>query len=465
MKKSFLIFFTLLIVLFAGHSFGQKPQALFNYSTFYSPENGPYIETYIYVIGNSVEYIKKDNGMFQASVDISLVFKKNEVIEDFVNYTLLSQEASDTSNFEPDFFDQKRFYVPNGIYNIELSIGTDSDTDLTAKASDLITLDFNDRNPMFSTIQLVERYSFTDESTNLTKSGLELIPYLSDTYNSDVDELYFYTELYNLNSSIPNEEEFVIQYFIEEAGTMEIMSEYSRFQKQESNSANVIYGDFNIQRLPTGNYNLVIAAIDRENNLVCDKRIPFYRVKPGVELSLADIATVDIQNSFVTMLNNVDTLAYLLRSIRPISSHMENRFIDKQQKLMEKTQMQQFFLNFWKQRNWTNPEVAWKSYNKQVMQVNDIYSTKIKYGFETDRGRVYLQYGTPNTIDGEVMPMHEDGVPFEVWHYYTYKTQRDLFFVFANPDIVGVEYSLVHSNARGEITNTDWNGRAQKYIR
>ncbi len=465
MKKKLFLLIKLLFIILFSNGFAQKPQALFNYSTFYSPENGSYIETYIYVIGNSVEFKENENNKFQAAVDISLVFKKNEIVEDFVNYTLVSQESEDTISLKPDFFDQKRFYIPNGIYNIELSIGSEGNDASTAYASDIIILDYSDGAPMFSTIQLVERYSFTDENTNLTKSGLELIPYLSDTYNSDVDEFYFYTELYNLNQIIPNEEEFIIQFFIEEAGTLETMSEYSRFQRQKSNSANVIYGDFNIQQLPTGSYQLVVHAIDRKNNLICEKKVPFQRFKPGVELSLADITTVDIQNSFVTMLNDVDTLLYLLRSIRPISSHMENKFIDKQQKTKEMVQMQQFFLNFWKQRNWTNPEVEWKSYNKQVIVVNELYSTKIRYGFETDRGRVYLEYGTPNTIDGEVMPMNEDGVPFEVWHYYTYKTQRDIFFVFANPDIIGVEYSLVHSNARGEITNSVWKGKAEKYIR
>lgn len=463
MKRKIFILIPLFFILIFNSSQAQKPQALFNYSTFYSPENGPYIETYIYILGNSVEFIKNDNDKYQAKVDISIVFKKNEVVEDFVGYTLLSQETDDTLALKPDFFDQKRFYVPNGIYNIELSIGTESNKDLTVSASDIIILDYNDRLPIFSSIQLVERYSFTDESTNLTKSGLELIPFLSDTYNNDIDELYFYTELYNLDRSISSEEEFVIQYFIEEAGTMEIMSEFSRYQIQKSNSANVIYGDFNIEKLPSGSYQLVVHAIDRENNLICEKKTPFLRVNPGVELSLADIVTVDIQNSFVTLLNDVDTLAYLLRSIRPISSNMENKFIDKQQKIKDIKQMQQFFLNFWKQRNMTNPEVVWRSYNKQVVQVNDMYSTRIRYGFETDRGRVYLQYGIPNTIDGEMMPI--DGVPFEVWHYYTYETQLNLIFVFANPDIVGVEYSLVHSNALGEIFDNGWKTRAQNFIR
>ncbi|MBK8874759.1 MAG: hypothetical protein IPN13_12895 [Bacteroidetes bacterium] len=40
-------------------------QALFSFKTFYSPENGPYIETYLSVNGKSVVYGKNANGCFR----------------------------------------------------------------------------------------------------------------------------------------------------------------------------------------------------------------------------------------------------------------------------------------------------------------------------------------------------------------------------------------------------------------
>ena len=83
------------------------------------------------------------------------------------------------------------------------------------------------------------------------------------------------------------------------------------------------------------------------------------------------------------------------------------------------------------------------------------YSTPIDHGFETDRGRVFLQYGPPNNIEGNT---REPGAyPYEIWHYYKLtNNQSNVKFVFYNPDLITNDYQLIHSDARGEIYDARW---------
>lgn len=451
------------MISFVDNIYCQKPQALFNYSVLYSPESGPYVETYIFVYGSSVEYNKNDDGNFQAEVDISLVFEKNGVTEDFLKYKVISPETVDTAALKPDIFDQKRIPLPNGIYNIKLTISGGETKEETAEAIDLVKLEYEENNTVFSNVLLIEAYNESDGNTSMSKSGLDLIPYLSELFSYDVDEMQFYTELYNVDQKITAGEEFLVQYYIEESNTEEIMSDYSRFQRHKSNDVNVVIGEFDIKDLPTGEYNIVAEARDRENLLICRKKEYFKRDNPGVELSLTDIPTVNIENSFVAKLNDPDTMAYYLRCIRPTSNYVENRFIDKQQKVKDLILMQQFFFNFWRHRNRTSPEAEWNEYYKQVLSVNENYGTAIQPGFETDRGRVYLQYGIPNTVVGEFFPKQPGEYPYEVWRYFVYQEQRNLIFIFVNTDLVGTSFTLVHSNAKGEISDSRWASKISYY--
>ena len=80
MKKSFILI-VLMVVAIAGFS-AKTPylQAQLFYSKFYTPADGPYLETYLSVVGNSVSYVKNENGKFQGKIEITMIFSKDTVI-------------------------------------------------------------------------------------------------------------------------------------------------------------------------------------------------------------------------------------------------------------------------------------------------------------------------------------------------------------------------------------------------
>lgn len=82
------------------------------------------------------------------------------------------------------------------------------------------------------------------------------------------------------------------------------------------------------------------------------------------------------------------------------------------------------------------------------------FSTSIRKGYNTDRGRVYLQYGPPD--NRTQMPHEPSAYPYEIWQYYKVKGQSNRRFIFYNPDLVTNDFKLIHSDALGEIMNDQW---------
>ena len=66
-----------------------------------------------------------------------------------------------------------------------------------------------------------------------------------------------------------------------------------------------------------------------------------------------------------------------------------------------------------------------------------------------------MKYGRPDDIF--TSDFEPSAYPYEIWHYYhTIDNQKNVKFVFYNPNLVGEDYILLHSTARGEIYTNNW---------
>ena len=224
-------------------------------------------------------------------------------------------------------------------------------------------------------------------------------------------------------------------------------------------------GEFNIENLATGNYNLVIEVRDQENKLLADKRVFFQRQNKFIPSTPDSIQTTERSATFVNNYKNQDTLKEYIRSLRPISITSEIQFAENLLKEPRLEVMQQYFYNFWFNRNKIDPQIAWKEYHTEVLKVNKEFSTYGIPGYASDRGRVYLKYGPPNSRNS--VTTEPSAYPYEIWQYNSlidkslllnnaYNRQSNRRFVFYNPDLVSNKYILIHSDARGEILNTRW---------
>lgn len=453
MKK---IAFFLVMVLFAFQLNAKNLQAYLAYATFYSPSDGSYIETYLSVVGKSVDFIKNANGKFQATVQIMMVFKKDDVIRDFKKIDLMSPEVDDTSAIDFTFMDQQRFPLPDGNYDVDIQIVDKNSANQKAyTTTESLEINFPKDTVCISGIQLIESYKpAADSKSILTKNGYDLVPFTINYYPSSIKNLTFYAEVYNTDTIFSKDEKFLIYYYIEAYETGKTLNDYYKFKKETPKKVIVLFSEFDISKLPTGNYNLVVDVRDKENKSVAFNTMFFQRNNPDVQMDLQDIAVVNITNTFVDKITNMDTLKDYIKSTYPISTQIEKTFAENNLKKSDMKMLQQYFLNFWINRNAIDPEKAWKEYAIEVKKVNKQYGTLIKKGYETDRGRVYLQYGPPNTITESVS--EPSSPPYEIWHYYKLQTQSNRKFVFYLPDLVTNDYELIHSDAFGEVYNPSW---------
>jgi GWxTD domain-containing protein len=111
---------------------------------------------------------------------------------------------------------------------------------------------------------------------------------------------------------------------------------------------------------------------------------------------------------------------------------------------------------YWATKNPNDPKTTYEAYMTIVNAIDKMYNTGFGYGFETDRGYVYLKYGRPD----DMQTFSNDAVapPYEVWQYNDFPLtgQKNVKFLFYNQTLVANDFRILHSNARGEISNPRW---------
>ena len=75
-------FFLAVGILFYSTLFGQNLTASFSYVPFFSPD-GPYIETYLSVHGESLVYDTLETNALQGAVEAITIFKQNDCFSKF----------------------------------------------------------------------------------------------------------------------------------------------------------------------------------------------------------------------------------------------------------------------------------------------------------------------------------------------------------------------------------------------
>ncbi len=453
MKRILAFVFAFVFSVSALQVNAQRIQAYLSYCNFHSPVHGSYVETYLAVLGKSLVFNEIEDGKFQANVEVTMLFKQEDKIVDFDKFELLSNIVADTSDIDFKLIDQKRFPLKDGTYSFEVILNDLNVDSNEIKNTEILKLSFPENIVNISGIQLVESFEKTEKENILTKIGYDLIPYIVSFYPKTVNEMLFYAEIYNTKDFFGENEKFMLSYYIESFETNQFITDFIRLKKQEAKEVVVVFNKLDITNLPSGNYNLVIETRDKKNDVIASNRLFFQRSNPDVKLQMKDIAALETKNTFVNKIPD-DSLKEFLLCIYPISTEVEKIYATNQIEMNNYQTMRQYFLNFWLSRDRSNPAEAWYSYHSEVLKADDVFSTPISRGYETERGRVYLQYGQPNAIaDNKFEP---SAYPYQIWHYYKLKNQSNRKFVFINTDLVTNDYELIHSDAIGEPYNQYW---------
>ncbi|MBI3503022.1 MAG: GWxTD domain-containing protein [Bacteroidetes bacterium] len=459
---------TVAIIFLCAFISAQAQRAVFTHCAFSTPDNKPYIETYLSIDGKSVSFRKNKNGKYQGDVEVGIIFSKNGNIAASKKYNLLSPEQNDTLT-RPAFVDEQRFPLDTGEYEVELMLKDKNKNGKTVSMKEKTKIDFPQDKVTVSGIEMLSSFAKAEKTGTLTKNGFDLVPYTNiDFYPGNINEISFYAEIYNTKKILGENEKFLLTYYIETNETKMKLEKYAVAKKEIASPVNVLLSKFNIENLQSGNYNMVIEVRSKNNEPVAQKKVFFQRQNAKAKEDLAkDLSGVMVENTFASKFTKRDSLSEFIRTVRPISTEAEKSFIDNQLKLAELKLLQQFFYNFWQTRNPLSPEQAWNTYYQDVKTVNKKFGNFIYKGYETDMGRVYLQYGPPDTRDES--PSEPNAYPYEIWTYYTLEDRSKLNpnqtkrkFVFYNPELVANNYQLLHSDALSELHDANWDMKLHK---
>ena len=449
--KQLLIYFS--IFLFSITLNGQSLRAYFSYSVFNTPQNEPYIETYLTVNGSSVDLMQLEDGTFQGKIDVQIIFKIGDSIVNYSKYDLAGPIIKDTLNNNLNMLDIQRYGLSEGEYNMELTLRDAIGNHDTLRTGDKFVIDFPNDEVSFSDVELLSSYEKSDSEGLMMKNGFLLTPYVFNYFPQSVNTISFYSELYN-SKKVLGDESFLLTYYIRPFEADKKLDQYIHRKKVTPKNVIPILSSFDITQLPSGNYLLVLEARNRNNELLNSRELFFQRFNPSTQYLLNDLLVLNTQNTFVEGIGNRDTLSTYIEYLTPISTDIERVYASSQLKDGTTEELQKYFLNFWIERDKLNPKAAWEKYFLRVKQANKNFKSVSSEGYKTDRGRVYLQYEQPNIISEHYF--EPAAYPYEIWHYYQLGDQRDKKFVFYSHDNATNDFQLIHSNAVGELSNYRW---------
>lgn len=459
--KSFRILVFFLSLCFVGLS--QKKsniKAFLDHKTFYSPEIGNYVEVHLQFIAYSINFkaidsLNKSN--LQGELAIQYLFKQNNELVKSDAYRLQSPIMRDS--IIEDFYEVKRIPLKPGTYQLELNISDlNGKGDAITALQEIVVEDWSNAIQI-SSIETAETIFESPSESEFSKSGYEIIPRISNYYAAQANNIPVYLELYAPKLANNQKTILGLKQTIKDQKTLTEIESFTRFSKVEYSEIQPLIRLIDITKLHSGEYFLEYSLLDKENKEIAKKSYYFERFNDK-EYEAVSTENIVLDPNFQKSITD-DSLDYYISSLIPISKPAEIKNIIALLKTKDKELYRKYIQSYWtNSTNGSNVYAKWLNYKTQVLMVEKLYSTNFTSGHETDRGRVYLQYGPPSSVTTRETSPSE--YPYEIWRYDKIMNMSNKRFVFYNPDLVNNTYRLLHSDMRGELQNYRWQQQLSK---
>ena len=232
---------------------------------------------------------------------------------------------------------------------------------------------------------------------------------------------------------------------------------------KQSSTPVVFVGQIDISKLPSGNYTLLVEIRNRSKELLSEKKISFQRANPYLEADIKGVTAEAIEEEFVAKMKP-EELRYALKAIACKMRGDESKDLNEIIKTADSKAMKLRLFRYWATKDANHPEEAYKKYMGIAHFIDEKYRSGFGYGFESDRGYVYMKYGRP---DDTVEQVSSPDVPaYEIWVYYDFPItgQKNVKFMFYDAEGSG-SMRMLNSNARGEIQDANWRTKLYKNSR
>ncbi len=469
--------------------------AVFSYATFYHPETGSYLETYISFDAWNLNFVKT-GASYQATVEVLITISQKDSIEVVKKYNLNSPKIESLEQNRFNFLDMQRIAVPNGIHDLTITLRDANSDDEASVITQQLAFYYDRRRPGMSSVQMMLSAKPTTTANILSRGGYDMEPYVSDFLPEQIDQIHYYYEIYNINRETRKPFVYAVSY-LEVLETAKVLESTESIEKIQVDSIISVFSSLDISQLPSGNYNLVVELRNENNDAMLVKRVPFFRSNPSV---IANLEQTPVSLTFAGQIQNEMLINDYIEALAPIANESERREIYNIINRPGLEEKQIFLYQFWTRRNPLDPESDWREYRDRIDYVNanftwpkaDYKGTKTK-GIHTDCGRVYLQYGPPDYVRDEknfvsirymgggvnVHTVGEDNafqvrdlnpasvnsqgqifyLPYQLWRYNNLPGDDiNRCFIFWDEFRSGL-YKLLHSNAKGEVRDAKWEQR------
>lgn len=311
-----------------------------------------------------------------------------------------------------------------------------------------------------SSIQFADQLYAADEPENpFFKNGYVIIPNISGVIVGDIPQVVSYVEIYNADArEAPILE---IYYQVAHGSTKRIFFERVDTLRPPFASAFILTDYLPLDSLPSGEYYLIVRAMSGGRDSRGDSAMsasPFALQNPPMDRLVKNMSTEETPVGegegfrtdpiFAGM-----TEAELDREWAKARYIARGFQVDVFDQLSGEEAKARFLSEFWSQRDDSpeTPENEFRAdYFARAVEAENFYrSTLAPNGWDSDRGRVLLQYGRPDGVDRH--PQDFNRKPYEIWKYSSLGYE----FVFVDRQQTGL-YVLVHSTAPRETQFENW---------
>jgi len=368
-----------------------------------------------------------------------------------------ARDSLDAQDSNVRIFDRLSLMIPPGVYSAKLNV-----IDVVGKSEGSFLYDRLEIDPLvtdrlnLSSLELAYRIRVVEQmdgrfNGRLVKNEREIVPNPMGVFSENDSTLYVYAELYNFDYDKTTADSFSLNYHIFTTKG-ESYFNYGTSYRIKPDSSAVITNKLNIAGFEPNRYNLQLIATDIKTgqaDTASTRFIVFPRVgatefEPVMTVKYPfDTAGLETKRHLVKYLMAPQQLAML----ETLNDSGKVRFIN------------QFFQDKDPDRTTEANEYLDDLFNR-YMYANERFSTEggKMNGWNSDRGRVLLQYDAWDERDEALAPAM--GSAWELWSYHS--LQGGVVFVFLDEDGYG-DYKLVHSNAKGEIFDSDWDAFLKEY--
>jgi GWxTD domain-containing protein len=410
------------------------------------------VELYYAVYQKFLKYSPNSSGFSgDAKLEVIIYPKNTEKPLAANNYKINSQISDTTSeNIKNKLIGQINYEIKYGEYKFVI-IASDFNNPSVVDSIifDLPVEEFSGGVKM-SDIELSTSIAkSTDKSGDFYKNTLEVVPNAGGLYGKNINELYYYAELYNLNSSNISDE-FIVRSRILTSNNEELYVSDKKVKRGVESK--VEFGMIKVDTLKTAPYIFELSVIDAAKNVNISKTKKFFTYTKSDDKVSSDKGEDYLKSEFaVTTEKDLDDMfekTLYIRTNTETENYKSLRTLDDKRK---------FMFNFWKLRDsdLSTPQNEYmKSYFKRMGEANKLFKEDYKDGWKTDRGRIYLQYGVPNDVD--FFPFESDTKSYIIWRFNSLPGQGPTEAIFIEKETGTGVYRLVSSTIRGEFRDDNW---------